>query len=64
MNKAYIDPSKCSRCKKCNAEKACPVNAIFRIDIEESAIVEPNICHGCGDCVFQCVSHAISLKNA
>jgi MinD superfamily P-loop ATPase len=63
MNKAYIDPNKCLRCLKCNAEKSCPVKAIFRIDYEESAVVETGLCHGCGDCVSFCVVDAIELRN-
>jgi MinD superfamily P-loop ATPase len=62
--RAIIDPQKCLRCKKCLAAKVCPVKAIFRIDEEESAVVEVRLCHGCGDCVIVCKAGAIVLKEA
>ncbi|HTY74018.1 MAG TPA: 4Fe-4S dicluster domain-containing protein [Candidatus Nanoarchaeia archaeon] len=62
MHKAFISPQDCLRCSKCLAAAACPVKAIFRIDADEIAIVEPNICHGCGDCVPKCFANAITLK--
>jgi MinD superfamily P-loop ATPase len=62
MHKAFINPNSCLRCTKCYAQSACAVNAIFRIDAEESAVVEPNLCHGCGDCIVKCPAKAITLK--
>lgn len=62
MQKAYIDPQKCLRCIECDASRVCPVRAIFRIDAEESAVVEVNMCHGCGDCISKCKGAAVILK--
>ena len=62
MPKAYIDPQKCQKCANCYAAKACPIKVIFRIDADEPAIVEPNLCHGCGDCIKKCPAYAIILR--
>ena len=75
-NKALWKPSKwvlCTRpslnqiavlrCVECQAAKACPVKAIFRIDNNDPNFVEPNFCHGCGDCITKCVGKAIKLKS-
>ena len=62
MTKAYIDPQKCVRCNNCQAAKACPIKAIFRISAEEPNVVEASLCRGCGDCTAPCVAKAVVLK--
>ncbi len=64
MTKAYIDPAKCVHCSKCQAAKACPIKAIFRISVEEPNIEEASLCRGCGDCVASCFGKAIVLKES
>ena len=63
MTKAFIDPDKCIRCDKCYAARVCPVKAIFYISDEDPKVVEPNICHGCGDCTAKCSVEAVILRN-
>ena len=63
MHKALIEPNSCLRCVECQAAKACPVKAIFRIDNNDPNFVEPNFCHGCGDCITKCVGNAKKLKS-
>jgi MinD superfamily P-loop ATPase len=63
MQKAFVDLNKCLRCDKCHASRTCPLGAIFRIDKEEPSIVEPKLCHGCGDCMAGCPAEAVILKN-
>ena len=64
MQKAFIDPDKCIRCSTCHAISACAVGAIFRIDDEEPSIVDPNLCHGCGDCKPRCPADAVIFKDS
>lgn len=64
MYKAIINPDKCIRCPICTAARAYPPKAIFRIDNDDPNIVEPELCHGCADCVSKCVGNAIELKKA
>ncbi len=64
MQRAFINPDKCVRCGSCNAHHACPKKAIFRIDAEEPSIVEPNICHGCGDCAHMCPAKAVEIRDS
>ena len=63
MQKAFIEPEKCIHCSKCKIEAICPPRAIFCIDKEEPRIVDPNLCHGCGDCLSECPAHAVTLRN-
>jgi MinD superfamily P-loop ATPase len=63
MQKAYVEPEKCLCCPKCFAVRASPIKAIFIISNEDPAVVDPRLCHGCGDCVDKCIGKAIVLKN-
>jgi len=62
LHKAYIKPAKCTRCPKCAAARVCPIKAIIRIGYEDPNVVDPNLCHGCGDCVSACPDQAIILR--
>lgn len=62
MPKAYIDPDKCQRCSQCPPARICPPKAIFKIDAEETAVVDLELCHGCGDCVAKCETGAVVLR--
>ncbi|MGE5187885.1 MAG: 4Fe-4S dicluster domain-containing protein [Betaproteobacteria bacterium] len=62
MHKAYIEPHKCIRCPKCTAARVCPIKAIIRIGAEDPNVVDPNLCHGCGDCVSVCSGQAVILR--
>lgn len=53
---SQADKAKCSPCQIC--EDACPFGAIR---IEETVIVNRDICMGCGVCVEQCPMQALSL---
>lgn len=61
MPKAFVDPSRCTRCDDCTAADACSSKAIFRIDLEDPAFVETKHCNGCGDCVKACPPNAILM---
>lgn len=63
MKVAFVDPEKCIKCTKCAAAVVCPLKIIFRIDVDEPAVVEFG-CHGCGDCIPKCPVNAIVLKDA
>lgn len=63
MLRAFIDDRRCLHCEECEAAKACPSMAIFKLDPEEPAVIEVKFCYGCGECVEQCANNAISLKN-
>lgn len=62
MPKAFIDPNKCLKCEKCPAAEACLVKAIFKVDLDNPAIVEQSACFACGDCVEKCPGKAIAIK--
>ena len=53
---SQADKAQCSPCQIC--EDACPFGAIR---IEETVIVNRDICMGCGVCVEQCPMQALSL---
>ncbi|NCB69900.1 MAG: CoB--CoM heterodisulfide reductase iron-sulfur subunit A family protein [Bacteroidia bacterium] len=58
---ATIDPSKCSWCGAC--EKACPFDAILKVDKDGKTIAEINntVCKGCGMCAPVCEPDAVNL---
>lgn len=63
MFKAAINGQLClSRlnCKDCF--KGCPKRAIFKLDLDDNAIVERALCNGCGDCLSSCPVKAIKLE--
>ena len=62
--KAFVNLDKCSACKKCPPIEACPVKAVFKVDIDGQAVIEQNSCFGCGDCVGKCSVEAIAIKEA
>ena len=64
MKVAYIDPEKCTRCKKCHAATVCPLKIIFKIDADDPTIIDAGACHGCGDCIPKCPAKAIALNDA
>ena len=59
-----VDKEKCSFCRKC--ADFCAFNALFVIGkdpekgLEGDTILFPNLCHGCGGCIFVCPENAIS----
>lgn len=55
VNKAFIEPEKCSKCGTC--EKFCLQNAI------SNGIVDKKKCIGCSKCVEHCPFVAITLQN-
>ena len=59
---AFINPDKCIRCHECKAAKACPIKAIIYIDYFEPRIVDTKYCRGCGDCIGNCPTKAITLR--
>ncbi len=62
--KAIIDAAKCVCCKKCTVAAVCPIKAVFRISDDEPAIVDMNLCHGCGMCLTRCPAKAVELKES
>lgn len=50
-----IDKSKCVPCKKCT--EVCAFNAIAQI--KDNILVFPELCHGCGACIYFCPQYAI-----
>ncbi len=62
--KARIDPERCSSvaCQKCEARKVCEIKALSQIERGEVALVQENLCNGCGVCITKCPVGAISLE--
>ena len=58
---ATIDPEKCSWCGNC--EKACPFDAILKVEKEGRWVADINntVCKGCGMCAPVCEPDAINL---
>lgn len=58
---AIIDPSLCSWCGAC--EKACPFDAILKVEKDGKTIAEINntVCKGCGMCAPVCEPDAVNL---
>jgi Fe-S-cluster-containing hydrogenase component 2 len=63
MLKAIVIGSKCLDRKNCiDCFKACPKRAIFKLELDDYAIVNHSSCNGCGDCLKVCLVKAIELK--
>jgi len=58
---AVVDPEKCRNTKsKCGiCVSACPYSAPFAAE-GKAAVINPAMCHGCGTCVADCPSDAIT----
>lgn len=55
-----VDESSCIGCKKCL--KACKVGAMSFNSETKKAIINPTLCHVCGDCADVCNVRAISYS--
>lgn len=58
----HIDDTRCQICRRCLAQQVCRVNAIVRIDLDESPFIDVHRCHGCMLCVVECPFEAIITK--
>jgi heterodisulfide reductase subunit A-like polyferredoxin len=56
---AVVDPEKCAFCLTCN--RICPHKAAGMDLKEESAVIFPSDCYGCGVCVAECPAAAITI---
>ncbi len=54
-----IDEEKCDYCRKC--AKMCAFNAL--VVLAETTLLFPEMCHGCGGCMYICPQKAITEKN-
>lgn len=59
---AVVEPKKCAgeKCQKCI--QTCPVGAISLDPSTKKAVVDPEVCIGCGACEIVCPNKAIQLK--
>jgi len=57
---AVVDPEKCAYCLTCN--RICPHKAAGMNLEEESAVIYASACYGCGLCVAECPSVAITIE--
>lgn len=62
MKKANVDFNKCQVCSKCEARKACPTKALFKLDEDEPATVDIQLCYGCAKCTMECPHNAIYVR--
>jgi Fe-S-cluster-containing hydrogenase component 2 len=66
--KIEIDANKCSRYKdcfeKCVATNVCLTKAIFKLDLDDPAVVDITLCNGCALCVQKCPVEAVYLKES
>ena len=54
-----IDEEKCDYCRKC--AKLCAFNAL--VVLGDCTLVFPEMCHGCGGCMYICPQKAITEQN-
>lgn len=57
---AVVDAEKCAFCLTCN--RVCPHKAAGMDAEEEAAVIYPSDCYGCGVCVAECPSAAITIE--
>lgn len=57
---AVVDAEKCASCLTCN--RICPHKAAGMDAEEEAAVIYPSDCYGCGVCVAECPSAAITIE--
>ncbi|MBS3908168.1 MAG: 4Fe-4S binding protein [Actinobacteria bacterium] len=63
MKQTIVDYGRCKHCAKCVARNACKTKALFQIDPEEPPAVDTKLCYGCGKCVLECPSEALTVKD-
>lgn len=54
-----IDQEKCDYCRKC--EQLCAFNAL--VVLGDCTLLFPEMCHGCGGCIYICPQKAITEQN-
>jgi uncharacterized Fe-S center protein len=54
-----VNAAKCTACRRC--EKRCPVGAIV-VSPDRVAVVDHEVCYGCGECVAACSFGAIGIQ--
>jgi len=55
-----VDEAKCTHCYKCL--KWCPVSAIHADPVSKAAVIDHDVCYGCGECVAACNYGAIAIS--
>ena len=55
-----VDKNQCVGCKKCIRELGCPAISLQ----DGKALIEPDLCNGCGLCGQVCPKHCIGKENA
>jgi len=55
-----VDAEKCTHCYKCI--KWCPASAISVDPATRAAVIDHDICYGCGECVAACNYEAIAIS--
>lgn len=53
-----VDPEKCVLCKQCLRTTGCPALSLG----DESIVIDPSLCNGCGLCVGFCPTSALSKE--
>lgn len=62
MKTAVVDFRLCQQtCRHCAAAQACQKKAIKKLDLDEPAFINQQLCHGCGDCLAGCPFSAIKI---
>jgi indolepyruvate ferredoxin oxidoreductase alpha subunit len=58
VGEARVIPENCNLCKLCISITGCPAIGIG----EDTAVIDSDLCYGCGLCAAVCNREAIALK--
>jgi len=57
-----VDSELCANCRHCLAQRTCRMKALMRIDLDEPPFIDTHRCRGCGVCMSDCPSEAITVQ--
>ncbi|MDI6812767.1 MAG: 4Fe-4S binding protein [Desulfitobacteriaceae bacterium] len=67
MKIAYVNANQCDRSPMCPSRRSCPSKAMTQEKLgflrRGPAVVNPDLCSGCGTCVKMCPHGAVVMKS-